>query len=49
MSYFGDYSVEQSILDDVIWQKEENNLSNYQIIIALVKVIGYFAEHEDEQ
>jgi hypothetical protein len=45
VSYFGD-GAKQDILDRVRSVKEENDLSNMQVVNILAEVIQYFAEED---
>ncbi len=46
MSYFGDGSLAQDILDEVEYQQEQHNVTSYAIISALAEIIQYYAQYK---
>lgn len=48
MSWYGDNSFKQSILDEVEYQKKENDLTTFQIVAALAEIIQDLSERADD-
>lgn len=48
MSHFRAGSPEEEILDQCLFLQEQGEVSNNQIILALAKVMQYFAEISEE-
>lgn len=42
MSWFGDGSIEQEILNEIEWQTQAKNMTHMQTIAMLAKIIEYY-------